>query len=92
MNVLIFAVGYYELLNCTILGLLGSISEQAESKHTNVKQNTLEHVRVQALFKQFAYWVLNVVNSHIELYSRRLHSTFESIEIYWREGSQSHLL
>ena len=46
------------------------------------KQDTLERKRVQALFKQFACWVLDVVNSHIELYSRSLNSTYESMETY----------
>lgn len=67
--------------------MLGGINEQVESKHMYVEQDTLEHVRVQALFKQIAFWVLDMVNSHIELYSRRLNSTCESMETYWREVS-----
>ena len=54
-----------------------------------VKQNTLERRRVQALFKRFACRVLDMVNSHIELYSRSLNSTVEGMETYWREVRQS---
>ena len=54
-----------------------------------VKQNTLEHKRAQALFKRFAYRVLDKVNSLIELCSRSLNSTYEGMETYWREVRQS---
>ena len=67
--------------------MLGGVNEQVEPKHMYVEQDTLEHVRVQALFKQIAFWVLDMVNSHIELYSQRLNSTYESMETYWREVS-----
>jgi hypothetical protein len=65
MRVLTFVLKYYELLKYTVK-LLGGVSEQVEPKRI-CKAGHIGTCEVTSTIKQIAFWVLNVVNSHIEL-------------------------